>query len=57
MRGHFTSKWVLIERQAYSEPGQRSKTERFGKIIIEFNNFCKKLHLKSLRGFGICTGF
>ena len=41
----------------YSELGQRSKMECFGKIIIVFNYFCKKLHLKSLRGFCICVGF
>ena len=38
---------VLIERWAYSEPGQRSKMKRFGGIIIHFNFFCKKLNLKS----------
>ena len=35
---------------AYSEPSQRSKMEHFGKIIMLFNYFCKKLRLKSLRG-------
>ena len=34
-----------------SEPGQRSKMERFGKMILVFNYLCKKLHLKSLRWF------
>ena len=42
--------------------GQRSKMEPFGKIIIVFNYFCKKLHLKSLRNLyrvvsEICIGF
>ena len=30
-------------------PGQRSKMEHF--LITVFNYSCKKLHLKSLRGF------
>ena len=38
----------------YSELGQRSKMERFGKIITVFTFFCKKLHFKSLRGFCMC---
>ena len=37
----------------FSEPGQRSKMEPFGKIILVLNCFCEKLHLKSLRGFFI----
>ena len=41
-RGHSTSKLVLTER---------SKMECFGKIIIVFIYFCKKLDLKYLRGF------
>ena len=36
---------------AYLEPYQRSKKERFGKIIIAFNCFRKTHHPKSLRGF------
>ena len=32
----------------YSEPGQRFKMERFGKIILVFNYFCKEFHFKSL---------
>ena len=27
------------------------KDPRFGKIIMAFNYFCKKLHLRSLTGF------
>ena len=42
---------------AYSEPSQRSKMERFRKIIMLFNYFCKKLHLKSLRGSEYVSGF
>ena len=42
---------------AYSEPGQRSKMEHFGKIIVVLTIFEKKLHLKSLRDFWICIGF
>ena len=30
---------------------------RFGKIIIVFKYFCKKLHLKSLRGSEYASGF
>ena len=40
-----------------SELGQRSKMERFGKLIIVSNYFRKKLHLESLRWFCICVGF
>ena len=43
---------MLIERWL-----ERSKIERFGKITIAFNYFCKTLHLKSLREFWICVGF
>ena len=57
VRGHSSSWWALIERWAYSEPGQRPKMECFGKIIIVFNYFCKKHHLKSLRGFSILVNF
>ena len=39
------------------EPGQRSKIERFGKIILLFNYFCKKLNLKFLRASWIRVGF
>ena len=46
VQGYSTSWWVLIERWAYSEPGQWSKIECFGKIIIVFTYFCKKLHIK-----------
>ena len=46
--------WVLIERLAYSEPCQRPEIERFGKIIIVFNCFCKTLYLKYLWGFWMC---
>ena len=46
VEGYSTSWWVLIERWAYSELSQRSKMECFGKIIIVFNYFCKKLHIK-----------
>ena len=42
-------KLVLVERQAYSEPCQRPKIECFVKLIIVFNYFCKKLHIKSLK--------
>ena len=35
----------------YSELDERFKMERFGKIIIAFNYFCKNFHLKYLRGF------
>ena len=42
---------------AYSEPGQRSKMEHFGKIIVVLTIFEKKLRLKSLRDFWICIGF
>ena len=28
--------------------------KHFGKIIIVFNNFCKKFHLNSLRGSEMC---
>ena len=38
------------EIDAYSEVGQRSKMERFGKIIIAFNYFWKKLNQ---RGFWV----
>ena len=55
--GHSASYWVIIERWAYSQPCQRSKTERFRKIIVAFNYFRKTLHLKSLRGFWICRFF
>ena len=41
----------------YSELCHRSKMEHFGKIIIVFNYFCKKLYLKSFRAFCICVGF
>ena len=43
--------YLLRHTEAYSEPGQRSKTGCFGKIIIVFNYFCKKHDIKSLRGF------
>ena len=43
--------WVLIE------PCQRSEIERFGKIIIAFNYFCKIRHLQFLRGFWIWVRF
>ena len=33
---------------------QRSKMERFGKISVFFNYFCKKLNLKSLRVLNMC---
>ena len=36
---------------------QRSKMERFGKMIIVFNYFRKKCQLKPLRGFWICFRF
>ena len=55
--GHSKSELVLIERWSSSEPFQRSKVERFGKIIIAFNYFSKTLYVKSLRGFWICAGF
>ena len=29
----------------------------FGKIIMTFNYFCKKVNHKSLRGFWICATF
>ena len=41
----------------FSEPGQRSKMEPFGKIILVLNYFYEKLHPKSLRGFFIYVGF
>ena len=47
--------WEIF--RTYSEPGQRSKMERFGKIIRFLNYFCKKLHLNYLGGFWICDGF
>ena len=41
----------------YSEPSQRSKIQRFGKITIAFNYFRKTLCRKSLRWFWICVRF
>ena len=40
---HSTSYWVLIERLAYSEPYQRSRIERLGKIIITFKHFWRTI--------------
>ena len=40
-----------LQRQTNSESAQRSKIICFGKIILVFNYFFKKLRLKSLRGF------
>ena len=34
--------YLLRDRKAYSEPGQRSEMERFGKIITIFNYFFQK---------------
>ena len=56
-QGHSTGQLVLIERQAYSEPCQRSKIEFFGKTIVVFKYFCKILHLKSLTGSEYLSGF
>ena len=44
----------LIERQAYSKLGKRCNMERLGKIIIVFNYFCKKLHLKPFWVLNVC---
>ena len=48
---------AITERWVYSEPCERSKIERFWKIIIAFNYFHKKTDFKSLRKFWICVGF
>ena len=44
----------LLKDMPIQNPG---KDLRFGKIIIAFNYFCKKLHLKSLRGFQVSVVF
>ena len=38
-------KLMSIWEKGISEPGQRSKMERFRKIIIVFNYFCKKSYI------------
>ena len=43
--------------RGHSESGQRSKMERFGKIIVDFNYLCKKPHHKSFSGYRICARF
>ena len=45
-----------INAEAYSEPFQTFKIERFSEIVINhksFTIFCKSLHLRLLAGFGI----
>ena len=37
--------------EAHVEPCQISKTERFVKIVIDFNYFCEILHLRCLTMF------
>ena len=54
---YLVNDYLLRDFQAYSEPSQTSEMKRFGEIIIMFNYFCKKFHLKSLRGLWICTEF
>ena len=53
--------WICMNMSEFTIIGSiiviGSKMERFGKIIILFNYFCKKPNLKSLRGFWICVGF
>ena len=44
----------LLKDRLIQNPG---KDLRFRKVIIAFNYFCKKLHLKSLRGFQVCVVF
>ena len=52
------SLWKLVSTYwEIFETGQRSKMERFGKMIIVFNYFCKKCQLKPLRGFWVCVRF
>ena len=46
-----------VQVNEYLEPGQRSKMECLGKIVITFNYFCEKLHPKYLREFQVCFGF
>ena len=41
----------------YSEPSQRSKTERFGKIVIASNYFCKKPILNLWEGSEYMSDF
>ena len=47
--------YAEIIAYAYSELRQRSKMERFGKGIMVFNYFCKKLwRVLNNTGFRVC---
>ena len=60
VQSHSKCQWVLTEilliQNSVRFDGD-GNMERFGKIIVVFNYFCKKFHLKSLRGFCTCVEF